>query len=143
MADAQASATDTPKHNSTQFSWNSAFVIAGIVLFVVLLGLRFFFPGRIDVKIADLFVIVLPAALWLLGSGQIESLRIGTTGVLIKSVQTASSKTLGTNVKSIDVNVIKVAEKEHVSRLPVIKWERPTALAFVVQTSGTYYGSDA
>ena len=73
-------------------STNAVFISLGIVLALGVSGYREYSGGTFEVRWPELILLIIPIILWLLASGQFESLRISATSVQIKTaVQRAAA----------------------------------------------------
>ena len=122
---------------------NVFFLGLGIILLGISVWLRFATAGKLTVGVIDLVLLALPILLWLLASGQLESLKIGSSGFQVKTViQSAAARPASFDIKPIDIEKIDVASKGDVNRLQVVKLQHPKALTFVVRRTENGQGAD-
>jgi hypothetical protein len=88
---------------------------------------------------SEVLLLVIPLILWSLASGQLETLRISSTGVQIKTaIQKAALKPITLRNTQIHFENPRSSLKESLMRLNEIKKERPEALNLIVRTDEYY-----
>jgi hypothetical protein len=103
----------------------SAAIIAGAIGFAVLAGLvllRGLTGGRVEVKLADAAIAIIPVVLVLLATGQIQKLAIGTEGITIETARDAilgaSATSITGQVSPLPVAPVEVAAKGGTGEIP-------------------------
>jgi hypothetical protein len=103
----------------------SAAIIAGVIGFIVLAGLvllRGLTAGRVEVKLADAAIAVIPVVLVLFATGQIQKLAIGAEGITIETARDAilgaSATSITGQVSPLPVAPVEVAAKGGMAEIP-------------------------
>lgn len=124
----------------SQVIGNYIFMVVGIALVIGTAYTRTFVGEKFSIRWEELVLLVLPITLWLLASGQLESFKLGSGGLQVKSaLQRAAQAKIELQVSKIPVEQPSVvSKKEGLGKLPGILATRPEALAFTLQ-SGNYY----
>jgi len=70
------------------------------------------------IRPTDLVIVILPAILWLLASGQIQSLKLGTGGLEVKSaLQRAARSPITMQIEKMPISTLSVIGKEELDRI--------------------------
>jgi CBS domain-containing protein len=124
----------------------SAAIVAGMIGFIVLAGLvllRGLTGGRVEVKLADAAIAIIPVVLVLLATGQIQKLAIGTEGITIETTREAILKASATSISGqvspLPVAPIEIAGKGGVGEIPGLIARGVQALEFRLG-AGFYVG---
>lgn len=103
----------------------SAAIVAGAIGFVVLAGLvllRGLTGGRVEVKLADAAIAVIPVVLVLFATGQIQKLAIGAEGITIETARDAilgaSATSITAQVSPLPVAPVEIAAKGGMGEIP-------------------------
>lgn len=101
-------------------------VMIGIValgVLVVLVGLRAATRGRLEVKLTDAVIALIPVVLWLLVSGKITKLAVGTEGISVETAREAiveaSAQAIDDQVSPLQVSPLPVDPVESAAKGPV------------------------
>jgi hypothetical protein len=119
---------------------NYVFMTVGILLLAAAASARWWSENKLAVRWEDLLLLVLPTLLWLLASGQLESLKIGSTGLQVKAaVQRAAQQKIEWQKSKINVEMPRMVNKKGgTAELQTIKKSYPQALGFPIQKTEWY-----
>ena len=108
--------------------------VGGLVVLAALVALRGFSGGKLEVKISDAVIAVIPVVMWLLVTGKITKLVVGAEGVTVETageaILQASSKSISGQISALPVVPIDIAEKTGVPEIPDLVARRIGALEF-------------
>jgi len=99
--------------------WKYISAIAlGILILVGDIMVRGNFGEVYAIRPTDLVIVILPAILWLLASGQIQSLKLGTGGLEVKSaLQRAARSPITMQIEKMPISTLSVIGKEELDRI--------------------------
>ncbi len=112
-----------------------------VVVLAVLVALRRFSDGKLEIKTPEIVLAALPVALWMLATGRLESLSIGD--LTIKAFQSAAAVPAGEDAKPLDplaVEEVRADPKGASGRIPELAARGTQALTFRLG-SNAYVGS--
>jgi hypothetical protein len=119
---------------------NYVFLAVGVILAMFVALARSYTGGNFVIRWEELVLLVLPVILWLLASGQLESFKIGSGGLQVKTaLQRAALAKIELQISQIPVELPSVvSKKEGLGKLPSILASRPQALAFTLHHENWY-----
>ena len=110
------------------------FVALGLILVIGDVSLRAWYGKEVGVSVNDLALLVLPFLLWLLASGEIQSLKVGAGGLEVKSaVQRAARSSIAGQVESLPIHSLQIDPKGALGDLELIIERQPQALSFTIR----------
>lgn len=119
--------------------------LIALALVVSLVALRGMSRGRLEVKLSDAAIAVIPIMVWLLISGRIAKIAVGSEGVSVETAReaivSASGKVIKSQVAELPVAPVEVAAKGGVAEIPALIRSRVEGLRFTVDGHGHYVES--
>ncbi len=116
----------------------AAFVAISVLALVV--ALRSISGGKVEVRLADAAIDVIPIVLWLFISGQIAKFSVGTGGIEVEATKeailTASAKPIGGQVSALPVAPVEMALKGSVDAIPDLVRREVQAIHLVLGFAG-------
>jgi hypothetical protein len=117
--------------------------IFGLLVLVALVATRTLSAGKIEVRMTDAAIAAVPVMLWLLASGQISKLVVGTEGITVETTRmailAAADKPIENQVAPLPVASVEVAAKGGLGELPALVARGIPALEFQLGC-GCYVG---
>jgi len=114
--------------------------IVGLLILVALVATRTLSAGKIEVKLTDAAIAAVPVMLWLLASGQISKLVVGTEGITVETTRMAileaAEKPIQNQVAPLPVAPVEVAAKGPLSDIPALVARGIAALEFQLGFGG-------
>lgn len=109
-----------------------------LMLVLAIVGLRARVRGMPEIKNSDVVVALVPVALWMFLTGQIQEFTFGDVRIA-RAIQQASQQPVGAQVEELPVEEIRVDEKGPVAAISALARRKSQGLRFRLGHGG-YYG---
>jgi len=111
-----------------------------LLLLVGLVALRTLSAGKIEVKLTDAAIAVIPMLVWLLASGQVSKLVVGTEGITVETTRMAileaADRPIENQVAPLPVAPVEIAAKGSLGDIPALVARGIAALEFKLGFGG-------
>jgi hypothetical protein len=111
-----------------------------LLLLVGLVAIRTLSAGKIEVKLTDAAIAVIPMLVWLLASGQVSKLVVGTEGITVETTRMAileaADRPIENQVSPLPVAPVEIAVKGSVGDIPALVAKGIAALEFQLGFGG-------